>query len=106
MPTLNRLWILCLWFLAGSLAFAGSVAAQGQQADPKTVAPVTATPGVDGATTAPRLPGSGRNQFSSPVMGIDIKGEGLSLPAGVAQPEEPLIVPPKPAAATPPATAK
>jgi len=82
------------------------VAAQGQQADPKTVAPVTATPGVDGATTAPRLPGSGRNQFSSPVMGIDIKGEGLSLPAGVAQPEEPLIVPPKPAAVTPPATAK
>jgi len=100
-PTLNR-----LWFLAGSLAFAGSVAAQGQQADPKTVAPVGATPGLDSATPGPRLPGSGRNQFSSPVMGIDIKGEGLSLPAGVAQPEEPLIVPPKPAAATPPATAK
>jgi len=30
----------------------------------------------------------------------------LSLPAGVAQPEEPLIVPPKPAAAPKPTTAK
>jgi hypothetical protein len=39
-------------------------------------------------------------------MRIDIKGEGLAVPAGVAQPEEPLIVPPKPAAAPQPATAK
>jgi hypothetical protein len=63
-------------------------------------------PGVDGTTSAPRLPGSGRHQFSSPAMRIDIKGEGLAVPAGVAQPEEPLIVPPKPAAAPQPATAK
>jgi hypothetical protein len=104
MPILNR------WFVLGGIAIAGGVAAQGQQtpqADPKTVAPVTATPGVEGSTpAAPRLPGTGRNQFSSPVMGIDIRGEGLSLPAGVAQPEEPLVPPAKPAAAPKPATAK
>ena len=102
MPTLNR------WFLVGGIAIASSVAAQGQpaQTDPKNVAPVTSTPGVEGSTPAPRLPGSGRNQFSSPVMGIDIKGEGLALPAGVAKPEEPLVVPAKPAAAPQPATAK
>jgi hypothetical protein len=98
-------------FVMASVAFAGSVAAQGQppQTDPKNVAPVTSTPGVDGTTPAPRLPGSGRNQFSSPVMGIDIKGEGLSLPSGVAQPEEPLIPPAPPAKPSPapqPATAK
>ncbi|HEY3075364.1 MAG TPA: hypothetical protein VGJ74_09335 [Burkholderiales bacterium] len=104
MSTLNR-----AWFLAGSFAIAGSVVAQGQpapQADPKTVAPVTATPGVEGSTpAAPRLPATGRNQFSSPVMGIDIKGEGLALPAGVAKPDEPLVLPAKPAAPRP-ATAK
>ena len=103
MPTLNR------WFLVGGLAIAGSAAAQGQpapQADPKTVAPVNATPGVDSTAPTLRLPASGRNQFSSPVMGIDIKGEGLALPAGVAKPDEPLVVPAKPAAAPQPATAK
>jgi len=104
MPILNR------WLVLGGIAIAGSVAAQGQPAppaDPKTVAPVTATPGVEGSTpAAPRLPATGRNQFSSPVMGIDIKGEGLALPAGVAKPDEPLVVPAKPAAAPQPATAK
>jgi hypothetical protein len=69
------------------------------------VAPVTSTPGVDGAGTAPRLPASGRNQFSSPAMRIDIRGEGLAVPAGVAQ-DEPLVPPVKPAAAPQPATAK
>ena len=104
MPILNR------WLVLGGIAITGSVAAQGQPAppaDPKTVAPVTATPGVEGSTpAAPRLPATGRNQFSSPVMGIDIKGEGLALPAGVAKPDEPLVVPAKPAAAPQPATAK
>jgi len=104
MPILNR------WLVLGGIAIAGSVAAQGQPAppaDPKTVAPVTATPGVEGSTpAAPRLPATGRNQFSPPVMGIDIKGEGLALPAGVAKPDEPLVVPAKPAAAPQPATAK
>jgi hypothetical protein len=101
MPTLN------VWFLASGLAFAGSAVAQGQpapQAEPKTVTPVTTTPGQD--STAPRLPGSGRNQFSSPAMRIDIKGEGLAVPAGVAQPEEPLVPPAKPAVVPQPATAK
>jgi hypothetical protein len=103
MPILNR------WFLVGGIAIAGGVAAQGQpapQLDPKGVAPVTATPGVDGTASAPRLPATGRNQFSSPAMQIDIKGEGLAVPAGVAQPEEPLIPPAKPAAAPRPATVK
>ena len=98
MPILNR------WLVLGGIAIAGSVAAQGQPAppaDPKTVAPVTATPGVEGSTpAAPRLPATGRNQFSSPVMGIDIKGERLALPKGVAE-EEPMIKP----AAEPPSAA-
>ena len=102
MPTLNR------WFLVGGIAIASSVAAQSQspQTDPKNIAPVNATPGVDSTAPTLRLPASGRNQFSSPVMGIDIKGEGLALPPGVAQPDEPLVVPAKPAAAPQGATAK
>jgi hypothetical protein len=103
MPIFNR------WLLVGGIAIAGSVAAQGQPAspgDPKSVAPVTVTPGVDGTSPAPRLPASGRNQFSSPAMRIDIKGEGLAVPAGVAEPNEPLVPPTKPAAAPQPATGK
>ena len=98
-PTPNQ---TSAWVLAASLGFAGSVAAQGQQppqADPKVAVPVV-TPGA--AQQTPRIPSSGsaRNQFFTPVMGIDIKGEGLALPAGVAPPDEPLIPPAKPPAAT------
>lgn len=105
MPTMNRAGS---WVLAGSLAFAGSVAAQAPQAplaEPKAAVPVTATVPGSGTQQVPRLPGSGsgRNQFFTPVMGIDIKAEGLALPAGVAQPEEPIVKPP---AAAPPATPK
>jgi hypothetical protein len=95
------------WVLAASLGFAGSVAAQqGQQqpqVDPKVAVPASVTP-ASGAQPGPRMPGSGsaRNQFFTPVMGIDIKGEGLALPAGVAQPDEPIVKPP----AQPPATVK
>jgi len=101
MPKLNR---PSAWVLAASLGFAGSVAAQqGQQppqADPKVAVPASVPAG---AQPAPRIPSSGsaRNQFFTPVMGIDIKGEGLALPAGVTQPDEPLIPPAKPPAATP-----
>ena len=104
MPTLSR---ASAWVLASSLAFSAGAVAQGQQApqtEPKSAAPVSATPGVEGSTQAPRLPSAGRNPFFSPVMGIDIKGEGIALPPGVAQPDEP-IKPPAPAA-PPPATAK
>src|SRR5258708_38133786 len=100
MPTLP-------WVLAASLGFAGSVAAQqGQQqpqVDPKAAVPASVTP-PSGAQPGPRIPGSGsaRNQFFTPAMGIDIKGEGLALPAGVAHPGEPNVQPPAP----PPATLK
>jgi hypothetical protein len=107
MPTMNR---ASAWVLVASLGFAGSVAAQGQQppqVDPKVAVPATVTPAGAGQQ-APRIPsaGSGRNQFFTPVMSIDIKGDGLALPAGVAQPDEPLIPPAKPPAEPPPATAK
>jgi hypothetical protein len=89
------------WFLA---VFAGTVGAQSQpapQADPRT-GPTIVTPSTD-HQQGTKLPSSGRarDQFFAPVMGIDIKGEGLSLPAGVAEPEEPVKPPaaePKPAA--------
>src|SRR2546421_8618662 len=104
MPTMNRAGA---WVLASGLAFAGSAAAQSQpapQMDPKASVPGTVK---NDQQPAPRIPSSGgRNQFFTPVMGIDIKGEGLALPAGVAQPDEPLIPVKPPAAAPPPATAK
>src|SRR5260221_9870908 len=87
------------WVLAASLGFAGSVAAQqGQQqpqVDPKVAVPASVTP-ASGAQPGPRIPSSGsaRNQFFAPVMGIDIKGEGLALPAGVAPPDQPIVKPP------------
>src|SRR5258706_16083686 len=95
------------WVLAASLGFAGSVVAQqGQQqpqVDPKVAVPASVTP-ASGAQPGPRIPSSGsaRNQFFAPVMGIDIKGAGLALPAGGAQPDEPNVQPPPP----PPPTGK
>lgn len=93
------------WVLASSLALAASAAlaqAPGPtpKAEPKT-SPVPA-PGASETTPAARVPSGGRNQFFSPVMPIEIKGEGLALPAGVAPSEEPIVKP----SATPPATAK
>ena len=55
--------------------------------------PVLSTPAHE---SAPR-PAGGRNQFIAPVMNMQIQGEGVALPAGVAQPEEPI----KPPAAAP-----
>lgn len=100
MHTLNR---ASAWVLGSSLAFAAGVWAQ-TPAAPELKAAVPAGP-VE-APQSPRLPGSGRQQFSSPVMAIDIKGEGLSLPAGLERDESlspPTTVPPRP---KPPATAK
>src|SRR5438477_12516407 len=79
-----------------ALSIAGGAAAQAPQADPKVAAPAAAT----SQTTAPgpRSPAPSRNQFFSPVMGINIEGEGLALPKGVVE-----EMPAKPAAETPPA---
>ena len=84
--------------------YVGSVAAQAPtapQADPKAA---TTT-----HSTAPgqRSPTPSRDQFFSPVMGINIEGQGLSLPKGVAE-EEPITKPPaeQPAAPAPASTPK
>ena len=105
MPTMNR---ASAWVLVASLGFAGCAAAQQPpQVDPKAALPANVAP-ASAAQPAPRIPssGSGRNQFFTPVMGIDIKGDGLALPAGVTQPDEPIVPVKPPAGATPPATAK
>ena len=87
---------------ASSLASGGAAFAQATTPSQPLPAPVM------GQENTPR-PAGGRNQFFSPVMNMEIKGEGVALPAGVAQPEEPLRLPasPAPAApATPPAAEK
>src|SRR5258708_34856596 len=81
-----------------ALTFAGSVAAQAPtapRADPKLATPAAAPT----QSTGPRHSTPSRDQVFSPVMGIDIEGEGLALPNGGAE-EEPII---KPAAEPPPA---
>lgn len=87
-----------LWVL---LSLAGSAAAQAPstpQTDPKSAAPAVS---ITNQSTTPgqRTPTPSRNQFFSPVMGVNIEGQGLGLPRGVAE-DEPI----KPAA-EPPATA-
>ena len=78
------------WILPVVVSFAGSVEAQVQApVDPKSTAPA----GSHGAAPQQRTDPS-RNQFFSPVMGIQIEGQGLTLPNGVA--EEPLIPPTAP----------
>lgn len=56
-----------------------------------TPAPVT----TQSTQPTPRHPAASRDQFFSPVMGINIEGQGLTLPKGVGE-EEPIV---KPAAA-------
>jgi hypothetical protein len=95
--------LVCAWVLGSSLAFMAGVWAQ-TPAAPEVKAATPIGPGE--APQSPRLPGSGRQQFSSPVMAIDIKAEGLSLPAGLERDESlspPTAMPPKP---KPPATPK
>jgi len=77
-----------------ALTFAGGAAAQAPatpQVDPKAVAPAAAT-----TQNPQRNPTPSRNQFFTPVMGINIEGEGLALPKGVAEemPINPAAEPP------------
>ena len=88
------------WILAAMLAASGEAAAQAPSVprdEQRTITPAPAT--VTLPKAAPEAPASSRNQFSRGAMGIDIKGEGLSLPTGVGSADEPLVVPPKPAVA-------
>ena len=83
------------WILPVVVAFAGSVEAQVPtgQLDPKGAAPGSGHGAAPQQSTAPS-----KNQFFSPVMGIQIEAQGLTLPKGVA--EDPLAPPaaPQPAA--------
>ena len=86
------------WILPLLIVFSGSVEAQVPgQIDPKGAAPGSGHGAAPQQTTAPS-----RNQFFSPVMGIQIEGQGLTLPKGVA--DEPLI--PTPPVAQPAADQK
>ena len=67
---------------------AGSAAAQAPKADPTVTAPMVTQ---QGTAASQRQPAPSRNQFFSPVMGIQIEGQGVTLPTGVA--EDPLIPP-------------
>ena len=82
------------WVLPVIASFAGSVAAQTlPRVDPKV------EPSAGGHGSAPQQSTApSRNQFFSPVMGIQIEAQGLTLPKGVA--EDPLAPPtaPQPAA--------
>jgi hypothetical protein len=80
-----------------ALSFTASALAQAPAPPPiDPRAPAAATS--QSTTPTPRHPTPSRNQFFSPVMGINIEGEGLALPKGVVE-EMPI----KPAA-EPPAT--
>jgi len=85
-PSRAGAWV----WAASSLLLSG--ASFGQAATPAQ--PIRAP--VAGQENTPR-PTGGRHQFSTPVMNMEIKGEGVGLPAGVAQPEEPIKPPAKPA---------
>jgi hypothetical protein len=85
------------WVLAASLLLAGAAAAQVQPAPAGDAKAAPATPSGTEPAQAPRLTGSGRDQFIAPVMGIQIQGEGLALPQGVAEDDK--EEPAKPAAA-------
>lgn len=75
------------WILPVIVAFSGSVEAQiPGQIDPKGAAPNSGHGAAPQQSTAPS-----RNQFFSPVMGIQIEGQGLTLPKGVA--EDPIVPP-------------
>ena len=92
------------------VVLAGNAAAQTpstRQADPAVTAPMVTQ---QGTGASQRQPAPSRNQFFSPVMGIQIEGPGVTLPTGVAE-DDPLKAaaenpPVKPAAVPEPATQK
>ena len=79
------------WVWAVSSVILGGEAAA--QATPQTRDPLPpSVQSVPGHDNAPRSSG-GRNQFIAPVMNMQIQGEGVTLPAGVAKPDEPITPP-------------
>ena len=78
-----------------ALSFAASALAQAPAPPIDPRAPAAATS--QSTTSTPRNPTPSHNQFFSPVMGIQIEGQGVTLPTGVAE-DDPL----KPAAENPP----
>src|SRR4051812_49074707 len=88
----------CTLFFALS-CFAGGVAAQVPQQIPQGDArSAGAAPSVTQQATTPgqRTLTPSKNQFFSPVMGVDIEGQGLALPKGLAEPEIPAKPAPQP----------
>jgi len=86
---------------------AGSATAQAPKPDPTVTAPMVTQ---QGTAASQRQPAPSRNQFFSPVMGIQIEGQGVTLPTGVAE-DDPLKAaaenpPVKPTAVPEPATQK
>ena len=78
------------------VALAGNAAAQQSPGAGGIAAPMATQ---QGTAASQRQPAASRNQFFNPVMGIQIEGEGLTLPKGVA--EDPLVKPPAQPAAEP-----
>jgi len=80
-----------------SVVVAGTAAAQTPPArpDPTVTAPMVTQ---QGTAASQRQPAASRNQFFNAPMGIQIEGQGLTLPTGVA--EDPIVPPaaPQPAA--------
>jgi hypothetical protein len=85
-----------------SVVVVGTAAAQTPPArqDPSVTAPMVTQ---QGTPASQRQPAASRHQFFNAPMGIQIEGEGLTLPKGVA--EDPVVPPAaaKPAAETKPA---
>jgi hypothetical protein len=76
------------WVLASSLLLLFPAAAGAQaQSDERTDAPAPAAPRDTRLET--RRSGVGRDQFIAPVMGIQIEGDGLNLPAGISEDDPP-----------------
>jgi len=80
-----------------ALSFTASALAQAPAPPIDPRAPAAAT--TPSTTSSPRNPTPSRNQFFSPVMGINIEAQGVALPKGVA--EDPLMKPPAEPAAKP-----
>ena len=94
-PSRASAWV----WAASSVILSGEAAAQ---ATPQTRDPLPqSVQSVPGHDNAPRSSG-GRNQFIAPVMNMQIQGEGLTLPTGVAQPEQTIKPPAAPAPAEKP----